>query len=322
MFRTFLTILLVLAGSAVPGLAQEKWPSHPVTIIVPYRAGSAPDTIARSLGDELSKRIGQPLVIDNRTGAGGLIGTEAAAAAKNDGYTLFMGSLDTQTIVPFLYKTKRDLKTAFAPISLLGHIYNVIAVSPALKVSTFKELIDAGKAGKTLTFATPGVGTNLHLLGELIKLNTGAKLSHVPYRAASQGYTDAMAGRIDVVIAGIPPLLGIMREKKLVPLAITAPKRIDALPDTPSLSEIGLANLTITGWFGLLAPAGTNPEIIDKLSKDVAAITQMEAYRKKMQGLLIDPVSTTPQEFSALIKSESARMAEIIKKADISVKKN
>mgnify|MGYP001807599873 CR=1 FL=1 len=320
MKRLLLSIAIILGLSAAAS-AQDRWPSRPVTLIVPYAAGSAPDTIARMLAEALSARIGQPVVVDNRTGAGGLIGTEAAAAAPNDGYTVFLGSLDTQAVIGHLYKTKHDPATAFAPVSQLARIFNVVVASPQLNISSMRELIDTSKkTGKSFTFATPGVGTNLHLLGELIKLQTGLDLTHVPYRAASAGYTDAMAGRVDLVIAGLPPLAALIRDKKLIPLVATAPQRIEAFPDIPTMAEIGLKDLTITGWFGLLAPAGTSPEIINALADHVKEITKIDSYRKKMESLSIAPVNTTPQEFAAIIKNESAIMADVIAKAEIKVR--
>ncbi|MBI1201050.1 MAG: tripartite tricarboxylate transporter substrate binding protein [Rhodopseudomonas sp.] len=313
--------LAMILGLTTIVSAQGQWPSRTVTILVPYAAGTAPDTIARLLAEKLSARIGQPVVVDNRTGAGGLIGTEAAASANNDGYTLFLGSLDTQAIIGHLYKTRHDPGTAFAPISQLGKIFNIIAASPQLKIGSIKDLIATGKAtGKSYTFATPGVGTNLHLLGELFKMRTGVNLAHVPYRAASAGYTDAMAGRIDLVIAGLPPLAPLLKDKRLIPLVTTAPERIATFPDMPTMAEIGLKDLTITGWFGLLAPAGTNPKTIDALAEHIKEITKIDSYRAKMQTLSIAPVSTTPAEFADIIKTESARMADIIAKANIKVK--
>ena len=312
-----LMMLAVLFGTG-SALAQERWPAHPITIVVPYSAGTAPDVIARLLADQLSPRLGQPIVVDNRAGAGGLIGTEFAAAAKPDGYTLFLGSLDTQAIIGHLYSNRKyDPVTALQPISILGRIVNVIAASPALKINTFQELLDAGKAGRSFTFATPGVGTNLHVLGELVKINTGVNLSHVPYRAASVGYTDAMAGRIDLVIAGLPPLANLIRDGKLKAIVTTAPNRAPSLPEVPTMAEIGQKDLTVIGWFGLLAPSGTSTDIVDKLNAEVRAIASSEGFRTRMQAMFIDPASNSPGEFAALIKSESDRFGEVIRRANI-----
>ena len=318
--RRSVAIAVALFASIGVASAQDRWPSRQINLIVPYSAGTAPDVIARLLADQLTARFGQPVIIDNRTGAGGLIGTEAAAAAAPDGYTFFLGSLDTQAIIGHLYKNRRyDPATALAPISLLGRIANVVAASPMLNISSMQALLDAGKSGRSFTFATPGVGTNLHLIGELIKISTGTNLTHVPYRAASVGYTDAMAGRIDLVIAGHPPLATLLREGKLKPLVTTAPSRVSALPDTPTMAEIGHKDLTVVGWFGLLAPAGTDKAVIEKVSAEIKMIAQDEAYRKRMEALFIQPTSNTPDEFGALIKSEAARFGEVISKANIKV---
>jgi tripartite-type tricarboxylate transporter receptor subunit TctC len=312
-----LTILALLMG-ANSAIAQDRWPTHPITIVVPYAAGTAPDVIARLLADQLSPKVGQPVVIDNRAGAGGLIGTEFAAAAKNDGYTLFLGSLDTQAIIGHLYPNRKyDPATALLPISILGRIVNVIAVSPTLKINTFQELLEAGKSGRTFTFATPGVGTNLHVLGELVRIKTGLNLSHVPYRAASVGYTDAMAGRIDLVIAGLPPLANLIREGKLKAIVTTAPSRAASIPDVPTMAEIGQKELTVIGWFGLFEPSGTTAEIVDKLSTAVHTIAATEAYQARMRAMFIEPASNSPTEFALVIKSESDRFGEIIRRANI-----
>jgi tripartite-type tricarboxylate transporter receptor subunit TctC len=272
------------------------------------------------LGDHLANRLGQPVVVDNRTGAGGLIGAQFAAGSANDGYTLFLGSLDTQAIIGHLYASRKfDPVTTLAPISLLARIVNVIAASPKLDVNSMQDLLDAGKKGRSFTFATPGVGTNLHLIGELIKQSTGLNLTHVPYRAASVGYTDAIAGRIDLVIAGLPPLATLLREDKLKALVTTAAQRVPTLPSTPTMAEIGHKELTVIGWFGLLAPTGTSSEIINKLNAEVKAITQNDAYRSRMQALFIEPVSNSPEEFVSLIKLESQRFDDVIRAAKITV---
>ncbi len=316
----FRAILIMLFGLTTTVVAQEPYPSRAINLVVPYAAGTAPDVIARLLGDQLSVRLGQPVIIDNKTGAGGLIGTEFAAGSKNDGYTLFLGTLDTQAIIGHLYTNRKfDPATALTPISILGRTVSLVAASPLLKIGSMQELLTAGKQGRSFTFATPGVGTNLHLIGELIKLRTGVNLAHVPYRAASVGYTDAMAGRIDLVIAGLPPLSGLIRENKLKPLVTTAPQRVPTLPDTPTMAEIGHKELTVIAWFGLLAPTGTSPAIIAKLNAEVKEIAQTDVYRNRMQALFIEPASNLPEEFGALIKAESERFGEVARAANIKV---
>lgn len=311
------TIATMLWIMCVPGHAQQKWPSHPITIIVPYAAGSAPDSVARVLASQLSPRLGQPVVVENRAGAGGMIGTEAAATAMNDGYTLFLGTLDTQAIIGHLNRAKKADPATLQPISLLGRIVNVIAASPTLDVRTFEDLVSAGKSGRSFTFATPGVGSNLHLIGELVRISTGANLVHVPYRAMSGAYTDAMEGRIDLVIAGHPPLAALLRDGKLKPLVTTAPERVAALPDTPTMAELGKKELTVIGWFGLLAPAGMSSDIVDRLNAEVKAIGEDKDYRARLQGMFIEPSTSSVSEFTAMIKAESERFGDVIRRSSI-----
>jgi tripartite-type tricarboxylate transporter receptor subunit TctC len=315
----FITALFMIFGTIAAAPAQESWPAHAITIICPYAAGTVPDTIARSAADQLSSRLKQPVIVENRTGAGGEVGTEYAEQAKNDGYTLFLGSLDTQAILGHVYPKLTDPVTAFAPISLLGRIYNVVAATPSLDINTMADLA-AAKKDRSITYATPGVGSNLHLLGELIKLRTGADLVHVPYRSSPDGVADVMAGRVNLAVMGLPLLAPLIKDGKLKAIAITAPHRLATVPDIPTMAELGYKDLTVTGWFGLLAPAGTSPDIINKLNADVQYIVKSDAYRGRLEPLLIEPASTSPQEFAGFIKSESDRMGAVVEQAHITVK--
>jgi len=317
-FIIALAALFCLSGAAAR--AEESWPSRAVTIVCPYAAGTVPDTIARTVANELATQLKQPVIVENRTGAGGEVGTEYAAHAANDGYTLFLGSFDTQAILGHVYKNMPDPVTSFAPISLLARIYNVVAATPNLDINTMADLASAKGKASPITFATPGVGTNLHLLGEMIKLRTGADLVHVPYRSSPDGVADVIAGRVNLAVMGLPLLAPMIKDGKLKAIAITAPHRIDAVPNVPTMAEQGYKDLTVTGWFGLLAPAGTGPGIITKLNADVRDIVKSDAYRKRLEPLLIDPASTSPQEFADFIKSESDRMGAVVEQAHISVK--
>jgi len=319
--RRFLFGIISSLGLLLSVQAQEAWPSRSVTIVVPYSAGTAPDIIARLLGDQLSKRFNQPVIVDNRAGAGGIIGAEYAASAKKDGYTLFLGTIDTQAIISHLNKNlKYNPETAFVPISILGRIANIVAASPDLKVGNFRSLIAQGKgAGKSFTFATPGTGTSLHLLGELVAMKTGIKLVHVPYKSASAGYLDAIAGRIDLVVAGLPPLAPLLQEKKLNALVTTAAQRLPNLPDVPTMSEMGYSDIAITNWFGLLAPAGVSEDIIRRVNSDAQEIARSESYSQKMKELFIEPISSSPAEFERVMKEEYSRMGDIVRRAGISI---
>ncbi|MCC6779110.1 MAG: tripartite tricarboxylate transporter substrate binding protein [Hyphomicrobiales bacterium] len=319
MARAWLTVLLLL-GIAAPCDAQDKWPSRQVTIVVPYGAGTAPDLFARIAADELSPRVGQPILVDNKAGSGGLIGTEFAAAAAPDGYTLFLGSIDTQAVIGHLHPNRKvDPVKALAPISLLARITDVVAASPVLDVKDMAELVAAAKNGRTFSFGTPGVGTNLHLLGELIKLRLGIDMLHVPYRVMANSYADAIAGRVDLIVAGVPPTYPFLKDNRLKALAVSSARRVPALPDTPTLVELGHPDLIFVGWFGLLAPAATPPDIVARLSQELDVITKLDRYRERLEKLLAEPASSSPGEFARFIATENARMKDIIDRAKIKV---
>ena len=308
-------VALAMQGEA---WAQSDWPSRPVTIIVPYSVGTAPDVIARQLADQLSSRIGQPVVVEDRTGAGGLVGTQYAAGMRPDGYSLFLGGMDTQAIIGHLYRNiSIDPVAAFAGISLIGQVNNVVSASPMLNIHSMATLIDEGKKGRSFTFATPGVGSNPHLLGALLKQRTGVDFVHVPYSQASTGYTDAMAGRVDLVISGLPPVASLLADKRLIPLVTTAAKRLPSLPDTPTMVELGYPDFISVTWFALFAPASTPADIVEKLSRHVQAITTLEPYRAGMEKIWVSPLSSSPADLDALVKADWIRMGDIIKSANI-----
>ncbi len=310
-------ILLALITSAT---AQDAYPTRTMTIVVPYAGGTAPDIIARQFGDALSQRLKQPVVIDNKLGAGGLIGTEYAAAQKPDGYTLFPGSKDTNAVLAHLY-TKRnfDPNKALVPISLLATIDNAIVVGSELGINSLKELVDASHKGRNFTFASPGIGTNLHLLGELVRDRENLHFTHVPYRSFPTAFQDVMAGRVDLVISGVPPIVSLLSANKLKALVVTGPERVAALPDVPTMKELGYDDLTFVGWFGLFAPAGTPQAIIDSLNDAAKQISQQSVYRERFEKIFVTPVGGSAAEFKALIDSESTRMGNLIKKVGVAI---
>lgn len=317
MIRIIVTMLLGLVASAN---AQDIWPSRTITIVCPYAAGTTPDIIARQFADALSQRVGQPVLVDSKLGAGGLLGTEYAAAQKPDGYTLFLGTKDTQAVLGHLYTSRNfDPNKALVPISLLGTIDNAFVVGPELGIKSLKEFIETSRAGRTFTFASPGVGTNLHLLGELLRDHEHLNMTHVPYRAFPTAFQDVMTGRVDMVVAGVPPITGLLASGKLKALAVTGPKRVAALPDVPTTKELGYEDLTFVGWFGLMAPAGMPQALIDKINAAAKAISQQPAYRANFEKIYVEPVGGSAAEFKTLIDSESTRMGVLIKKVGIKV---
>lgn len=313
-------VVLALLALVLPAQAQDAYPSRPITIICPYAPGTTPDLIARQFADALSKRVGQPAVVESKLGAGGLIGTEYAAAQKPDGYTLFLGSKDTNAVLGHLYpKRGFDPNKALTPISLLATIDNAFVVSPSLGIGTLKEFIEASKKGRHFTFASPGIGTNLHLLGELLRVQENIDLTHIPYRAFPTAFQDVMAGRVDMVVAGVPPITGMLAAGKLKALAVTSPKRASALPNVPTTKELGFKDLTWLGWFGLFTPAGTPKPVLDKLAGEAKAISQDPAYRANLEKVYVTPVGNGPAEFKTFIDSESAAMGALVKKVGLSL---
>lgn len=309
--------MLATLGAA---FGADQWPTRSITIVVPYAPGGGPDVMARLLADALSPRLGQPVVVENHSGAGGLVGADYAAAAKPDGYTLFLGTIDTQAILGHLHPDHKPNPTAaFEPISLLGRVDDVIAASPHLGITSFVRLLAEAHKGRAFTYSTPGVGTAFHILGELIRFHENIQLTPVHYRVSSAGYDDAMAGRIDLVISGIPPVLSLLTTNKLIPLATTGKERSADLPDTPTLSELGMKDLVLTNWWGLLAPSGTPQSVITLLNRTVAEIEKDDGFGKRVLAVRIEPVTSTPQEFGELIQSEYARFGEVVERANVVV---
>ncbi len=317
MFRLMLLALLALA---MPAHAEDAYPSRPITIVCPYAAGTTPDIIARQFGDALSKRLGKAVVVENKLGAGGLIGTEYAAAQKPDGYTLFLGSKDTNAVLGHLYpKRGFDPNKALVPISLLGTIDNAFIVAPSLGINTLKDFIETARKGRHFTFASPGVGTNLHLLGELLRVQENIDITHVPYRSFPTAFQDVIAGRVDMVVAGVPPITGMLATGKLKALAITSPERSPALPNVPTTKELGYKDLTFVGWFGLFAPTGTPQPILDKLNAEAMAISKDPGYRTNLEKIYVTPVGNSAAEFKAFVDQDSAVLGALVKKVGISL---
>ncbi|MDB5878126.1 MAG: Twin-arginine translocation pathway signal, partial [Variovorax sp.] len=241
--------------------AQDAWPTKPITIIVPFSAGGTTDIVARFAGQALSQELGQPVIIDNRPGAGGNIGAQAVARAPADGYTLVMGTVGTHAINPSLYKKMPyDHIKDFAPISRVTAVPNVLIANPSQPYKTVKELIAYGKANPDkLTFASSGSGTSIHLAGELFKSMTGITMQHIPYKGSSPALTDLMAGQTNVMFDNLPSAIQFIKAGKLRPIAVTTIKRAPQFPDLPTIDEAGVPGFDASSWFGLLAPANTPP---------------------------------------------------------------
>jgi len=312
--RAAAAVLAVLLAS-VAG-AQATWPVHPVRIIVPFPPGGTSDILARSIGQKLSERLGQPVIVDNRPGAGANIGAETAAKSSPDGYTLLLMST-IHVINPSLYaKLAYDPTRDFAAITLIATTAQVLVVHPSLPVKTVAELIAYAKARPgALYYSSAGNGSQPHLSAEIFKWMTGIDIVHVPYKGAPQAMTDLVAGQVALTFATAPSAVPLVRSAQVRALAVTTRGRITALPDVPTMIEAGVAGYEAVGWNGLVAPAGTPSAIVDRLNAEVVGIVGDPAVSRQLSGEGADPQTSTPTEFAAFLESERAKWAEAVKRS-------
>ena len=294
--------------------AQTAWPAKPVTLVVPFVAGGGTDIGTRIVAQRLTQIFGQAFIVDNKGGAGGNVGLEVVSRAKPDGYTLLIGNVGTQSINPTLYKKlSYNPDTAFVPVGQFAELPFVLAVSNSLPVKNVKELVELAKAqpGK-LNYASSGNGGSPHLSAETFKIATGTQIVHVPYKGGGAAMTDLMAGNVDMIFASVLETSGFIKAGKLKALAITSKGRVSAMPDVPTLQENGVTGAESGSWIGLLAPADTPKEIIEKLSE---GLRQVVATPEIQQQLLVQGAIAkggTPADFAQLIAADRKRYARII----------
>lgn len=310
--------LMTAATATAPVAAADAYPSRPVRIIVAYPAGGANDIVARIVGQELSQDLGQPVVIENKSGAAGVVGAEAAANAAPDGYTLLMAA-GAHTLAPSLNATlPYDIVRDFQPISLAALGTYLLVVNPAVPARSVKELIDLVKAKPgALNFASSGAGAPPHLAGVLFQNLTGTSLNHVPYRGDTPAIADLVAGQVQLAFLSISPLIPQVKSGALRALAITSNKRSSVMPELPTLAESGLPGYNIGTWWGLMAPAKTPRAIIDRLAAAMRKATSVAGVRERFVSGGIEAQSNTPDEFAAMVKSEVARYGELAKAAGV-----
>ena len=309
-----LLALAVAALALAPALAADAWPTKPVKIIVPFPAGGATDVVARLLAQKLSETWGQGVVVEDRSGAGGNIGGDAAAHSAPDGYTLFMTSGSIVTANPYLYKSMSfDPAKDFVAITNVAAGPQVIVVTNGLPVKTLKEFIAYAKAnpGK-INMGSAGIGTQTHLAAENFAYAAGIEMTHVPYKGEALALTDLLGGQIQMVTPNLGAAINFIKQGKIRALAVTSRERSPELPDVPSAAET-LPGFENTGWFGLMAPTGTPREVVEKVYRDSAKILHSEEFRKQLAKQGMAPVGNSPADFQAAIREESKRWEKVIK---------
>jgi len=309
------SVALVLLACGISVARAADYPTRPITLVVAFTPGGASDVLGRILGRKLEQILGQPLVIDNRPGAGGNVAAEAVAHAAPDGYTLFNGNNAILATNAALYKKINfDPEADFAPIGLIGSQANILVVNPALPAKSMGELIALAKAnpGK-LNFASSGHGLAAHLAGELFKAEAKIDIVHVPYKGAAPALQDVIAGHVQMMFATASSVVPHIRDGKVRPLAVATLKRTAVLPDIPTIDELGIKNFDATTWHGLVAPAHTPKDVIVTLNRALAAALDDPDVKTSLAALGVDVIGGTPEEFAAYIKSEIPKWAAIIK---------
>lgn len=315
-FRTMLPALLVNLCISL-GVQAQTYPSQTVQIIVPYPAGGAADILGRELAERLTKTWGRPVIVDNRAGAGGALGVDLVAKAKPDGHQLVLGVTGALTIAPHMRKLPYDPLRDLAPISLVGASPSMLAVHPSVPANSVAELIALAKSqpGK-LTFSSAGIGTSVHIAGELFKSMAGIDVLHVPYKGGNPSVQGLLAGEVSMTFENIPSLQQHVQANRLKGLAVTSATRSAQADKLPPVADT-LPGFQVTTWFGLFAPAGTPPELVHKISRDVAEVLSPAPLRSKLANLGIDVMASTPAALAEHLQAETKRFARVISNANI-----
>jgi tripartite-type tricarboxylate transporter receptor subunit TctC len=296
---------------------SQNWPSKPIRYIVPFPPGAFNDTLGRTISTELSKTLGQPMVVDNRPGGNSVIGTEIAAKSPPDGYTLFGAALPFSAIQS-LHKVSFDVTKDFAPITLAGFSANLLVAHPSFPANNVKELVAYAKAnpGK-VNYGSSGNGTSVHLAMELFKSMTQTYMLHIPYKGSAPVVSDLMAGQIDIMFDNMPNVIGQVRAGKMKPLAVSTAQRSPLAPEIPTVAEAGVPGYEQTAWFGVLAPAGTPRDIINRYNAEIVKLLNSAEVKERFGKQGVEVRTSTPEQFSTFLTSEVARWGKVIRDAGI-----
>ena len=312
-------IALVLCSIFVSAAgAQEAYPSRPVKFILPFPPGGGTDILGRVIAEQLSANLGQPVVTENRGGAGGNVGAEAAAHSAPDGYTIVLVAPSLAISKTLYSKLNYDPVKDFAPISLVATVPNVMITNPAVEAKNLQEFIELARSRPgAMNYGSGGAGTSNHLAGELFNIVTGTKLVHVPYKGVNLAMQGVLAGEIQLVFIGIPAALPHIKAGNLRALALVAPQRSPALPEVPTVAEAGLKDFEVTTWYGILAPAGTPRPIVSRLNAELVKIMHTPDVKERLASMATDPLTSTPEEFAAYLKQEIAKWGDVVRKSNL-----
>jgi tripartite-type tricarboxylate transporter receptor subunit TctC len=310
--------LLLACGGALAQPATGAYPTKPIRLILPFPPGGGTDILGRIIAERLTTNLGQPVVIENRGGAGGNVGAEAAAKSPPDGYTIVLVA-PSLAISPSLYaKLNYDPVKDLTPVTLVGTVPNVIITHPSVPAQNLAEFIALARSQPgAMNFGSGGNGTSNHLAGELFNVVAGVKLVHVPYKGVNLAMNDVLAGQIQLVVIGIPAALQFIKTGRLRALAVIAPQRSPTLPDVPTVAEAGLANYEVTTWYGVLAPAGTPRAIVDRLNTELIRVMHAPDLKERFAATGTEPRTSTPEEFADYIRQEVAKWGKVVREAGL-----
>ncbi len=314
--KKLLLALLLAAPVAALGQAQQ-WPAKPLRYIVPFPPGAFNDTLGRTISAELSKSLGQPMLVDNRPGGNSIIGTEAAAKSAPDGYTLFGAALPF-SVIQSLYKTSFDVTKDFAPITLAGFSANLLVANPSFAPNSVQELIEHARRnpGK-INYGSSGNGTSVHLSMELFKSMTRTFMLHIPYRGSAPVVTDLLSGQVDVMFDNVPNVIGHVRAGKMKALAVSTAQRSALVPEVPTVAEAGVPGYELSVWFGVLSPAGTPRDIVGRLNTEIVRVLNSTDVKERFAKQGVEVRTSTPEQFGEFLRSEVGRWAKVVRDAGI-----
>ncbi|MGZ9893509.1 tripartite tricarboxylate transporter substrate binding protein [Bordetella bronchiseptica] len=306
---------------AAPAAVAAPFPDRPVRLVVPYPPGGGADIFARTLSEPLAAQLGQPVIVENRPGANGIIGTDAVARAAPDGYTILLGNSGPNAINQAIYpELPYDAVDSFEEVSLIGYTTHVLVVNPGVEARSVTELIElARRAPGRLNFASTGQGGTPHLAGELFKLMTGTDMVHVPYKGASPSNADVIAGQVQLTFNTLPPLMTSIKAGKVRALAVTGKQRSQLLPEVPTIDEAGVAGYDVQTWYGIHAPAGTPAVVVDRLNQALVAVLSNAKVRAALVGQGYEVATSTPDAFSRMVRDDVAKWRKVVKEARVKV---